>query len=168
MEKYPTVNLAQLQKLKTIITNANDDPKYLDGRICPYDAPTRVLIASLLPDPVVAATLGSLPEGRGKTGPKRKPGINIADLEKEFNELRDEIKNLKTDAKGLESHERIQIVKTRATLVEKILSMKERIENIKKQQDFIAVVIQVMEDELPQELRLKIIEKLEPFAAEEE
>mgnify|MGYP003453082013 CR=1 FL=1 len=91
----------------------------------------------------------------------------IMELEKEFNDLREEIRQLKLDAKGLEPHERIQVVKTRAALVEKILSMKERIESIKKQQDFISTVLQLMEDELPQDLRLRVIEKLEPFAAEE-
>lgn len=168
MEKYPSISLTELQKFKTIIDNISTDPSYLDGRKCPYDASTRNLLKSFVIDPVVQATLGNLPEGRQKSGPKpRSPSIPISELEKEFNELRQEIQQLKLDAKGLEPHERIQVVKTRAALVEKILSMKERIENIKKQQDFIATVIQIMEDELPQELRLKVIEKLEPFAAGE-
>lgn len=166
---YPTLSLTQLQKFKTVLDNAKGDPKYLDGRICPYDKTTREILKSLIADPVVAATLGDAPErGRKKSGaPKKGPTISTDELEKEFQELREEIKTLKADAKGLEPHERIQIVKTRAALIEKILSMKERIVNIKKMEEFIAKVIQLMEDELPQDVRLKVLEALEPYAEEE-
>ncbi len=168
MDKYPTISLTELQKFKTIVTNVSNDPTYLDGRVCPYDKTTRELLKTFVLDPVVEATLVEKPDGRKKSGrPLKNSGIPIGELEKEFNDLREEIRQLKLDAKGLEPHERIQVVKTRAALVEKILSMKERIESIKKQQDFISIVIQLMEDELPQDLRLRIIEKLEPFAAEE-
>ena len=167
--KYPTVSLNELEKLKVIITSASDDPKYLDGRICPYDKPTRELLKSLVPDPIVAATLGHVTPERGNLGrPKKGPLLPMSELEGEFNDLRKEIQSLKTDAKGLEPHERIQVVKTRAALIEKILSMKERIGNINKVNKFTALVIQVMEDELPQESRLRVIGKFEEFKEEEE
>lgn len=167
MEKYPTISLTELQKLKTILNNASDIPKYLDGRICPYDAATREILKELAQPPAVAS-LGVAGEPRGQVGaPKKGPILPISELEKEFEDLRKEIQELKADAKGLEPNEKIQIVKTRAALVEKILSMKERITNVKKTQNFIAVVMQILEDELPQEARLRVIEKLEPYAEEE-
>lgn len=169
MDKYPTISLTELMKLKAIVTNAGDDPKYLDGRVCPYDKPTRDFIKSLVTDPVVAATLDDQsPEGRKKAGaPKKGPVIPMDELEKEFNELRAELTTLKTDAKGLEPHEKIQVIKTRAALIEKILSMKERIHNINRSIRFTATVIEIMGDELPQESRLRVLEKLKPFAEEE-
>jgi hypothetical protein len=168
MDKYPTVSLTELQKLKAIITSAGDDPRYLDGRVCPYDKPTRELLKSLIPDPVIAATLGQAGEERKKQGrPKAGPVLPMSELEKEFDDLRKEIQSLKTDAKGLEPHERIQVVKTRAALIEKILSMKERIGNINRVEKFVATVIQIMEDELPQDVRLRVIEKFEPYIDEE-
>jgi hypothetical protein len=45
--------------------------------------------------------------------------------------------------------------------------MKERISNLNKINKFTAQVIQLMEDELPQESRLRVIEKLEEFIDEE-
>ncbi len=168
MDKYPTMSVTELQKLKAVITSAASDPKYLDGRVCPYDKPTREILKSLIPDPIIAATLGKAGEDRGNVGrPKKLPALPMSELEKEFNDLRKEIQELKTDAKGLEPHERIQVVKTRAALVEKILSMKERITNINLMNKFVATVIQILEDELPQEIRLRILDKLEPFKEEE-
>lgn len=169
MDKYPPISLIELTKIRAILENAQQDPNYLRGDVCPYDEATRNMIKGLIPDPVVLATLGAKPEGRKKAGaPRRTPGIKIEEIEEEFKALRAEINGLVADAKGLEPNERVQIVRVRSALLEKIISMKERIESIKKQEDFIATVIQVMEDELPQELRLVVIEKLEPFAAEEE
>lgn len=166
--QYPTISINELEKLKVIITNASDDPKYLDGRICPYDKPTRELLKSLIPDPIVTATLGTAGEERGQVGrPKSGPVLPMSELEKEFNELRTEIQQLKTDAQGLEPNEKIQIVKTRAALVEKILAMKERITNINRMNKFTALVIQTMEDELPQESRLRVIAKFEEYKEEE-
>jgi hypothetical protein len=100
MDKYPTVSLTELQKLKTIIRNASEEPKYLDGRVCPYDKPTRELLKSLVPDPIIEATLGVAGEDRGQVGrPKKAPALPMSELEKEFNDLRTEIQSLKTDAK---------------------------------------------------------------------
>lgn len=166
MDKYPTVSLTELTKLKAILENSSD-PKYLDGRICPYDKPTRELLKSMIVDPIVAATVSTPAEKASVGAPKKTPILPMDELGKEFNDLRTEIQQLKTDSKGLESHERIQIVKTRAALVEKIIGMKERINNLNRNTRFIATVIQIIEDELPQEARLRVIEKLQPYTEEE-
>ena len=166
--QYPTISINELEKLKVILTNAGDDAKYLDGRICPYDKPTRELLKSLIPDPIVQATLGEAGEDRAQVGrPRKQALLPMSELEKEFNELRTEIQQLKTDAAGLEPNEKIQVVKTRAALIEKILAMKERITNINRMHKFTALVIQTMEDELPQESRLRVIAKFDEFKEEE-
>lgn len=167
MEKYPAISLTELQKIQNVLEHAKADPKYLDGRIAPYDKPTREALKSMIPNPVVEATVEA-GEERGKVGrPKKGPVIPMDELEKEFQDLRTEINSLKTDAKGLEPHERIQVVKTRAALIEKIIQMKERINNMKRNDKFIATVLQLMEDEVPQEVRLRVIDKLAEFAEEE-
>lgn len=167
MEKYPSLSLTELQKIANVLEHAKTDPRYLDGRVAPYDKPIRDLLKSMIPNAVVAATVAS-EEEKGKVGrPKKGPVLSMTELEEEFNDLRKEIQTLKTDAKGLEPHERIQVVKTRAALIEKILSMKERIGNINKVSKFVATVIELMETEVPQEGRLRIIDKLAEFKEEE-
>lgn len=161
---YPSISILELQNFKTILSNCSD-PEYLKSSDCPYDTSTKKLIKSLIPDRVVQATISKA--APPKTKKVRSGGIKTDELEKEFNDLREEIKSLKIDGQSLEPKDRIQVIKTRAMIVEKILDMKERIDNIKKQQNFIATVIQIMEDSLPQDIRLEIIEKLEPFVEEE-
>lgn len=166
MDKYPTISVSELTKLKTILDNASD-PKYLDGRVCPYDKETREILKSMIVNPIISATVSSTPDRPQVGAPKKTPILPMDEVEKEFVDLRKEIQELKTDSKGLESHERIQIVKTRAALVEKIIGMKERINDMRRNTKFIATVMQILEDELPQESRLRIIEKLAPFAEDE-
>lgn len=167
MEKYPAISLTELQKIINVVEQAKNDPSYLDGRTAPYDKQTREALKGLIPDPVVAATIKP-GEAKGKVGrPRKDAGIPMTELEKEFDDLRKEIQSLKTDAKGLEPHERIQVVKTRAALIEKILSMKERIGNINKVNKFMATVMEILEVEVPQENRLRIIDKLAEYKEEE-
>tara|TARA_Y100001970_G_scaffold249717_1_gene320601 strand:- start:11777 stop:12280 length:504 start_codon:yes stop_codon:yes gene_type:complete len=167
MEKYPAISLTELEKIKNVVEQAENDPKYLDGRIAPYDRKTRELLKSFIPDPVAAATIEPGAQ-KGKVGrPKKNGMISMTELEKEFDELRGYINDLKKNVKGLEPHEQIQVVKTHAALIEKILSMKERISNINKVDKFMATVIEMMEAELPQESRLRVIEKLDEYKTEE-
>tara|TARA_Y100001001_G_scaffold138359_1_gene140493 strand:- start:10694 stop:11197 length:504 start_codon:yes stop_codon:yes gene_type:complete len=167
MEKYPAISLTELEKIKNVVEQAQNDPKYLDGRTAPYDKKTRELLKSFVLDPIVAATIEPGVQ-KGKVGRPKKQGlISMSELEKEFDELRGYINDLKKNVKGLEPHEQIQVVKTHAALIEKILSMKERISNINKVDKFMAVVIELMETELPQESRLRVIEKLEEYKTEE-
>ena len=168
MDKYPTISLTELQKFKTILENAKSDPKYLDGRIAPYDKPVREMLKSMVSNPVVAATVEDGPK-RQKAGAKSKKAIiSMTELEQEFNDLRTEINTLKTDAKGLEPHERIQVVKTRAALIEKILAMKEKIGNINKVDKFMTTVMQILEDHCNQDQRLIIIDLLEEYSEKED
>lgn len=164
--QYPTFDLEQLQNLIRVIDNAESDPEYLDPSVCPYDAGVRDSLQKLLGSrhPVAKATLESdkAPVGR----PRKDPVLPINEVEKEVDEIRKEIAQLKIDAKGLETADRIQIIKTRATLVEKIIGMKERIHNIKKQQQFISQVIGLMEDIMEQSQREEMIKKLAPFLEE--
>lgn len=167
MEKYPTLSLTELDKVANVLEHAKADPKYLDGRIAPYDKKTRDLLKSMIPDPIVAATVPDAKEKNNVGRPSNGPAIPMGELEKEFDDLRKEIQQLKTDATGLEPHERIQVIKTRAALIEKILSMKERIGNINKVDRFMALTISVIEDELPQEARLRVIDKFADYKEEE-
>lgn len=168
MEKYPTVSLTELHKLKAIIVSAEGDPKYLDGRVCPYDKPTRELIKSLITDPILKATVAPREQEKvGRGAPRKGPVLPIEEVEAEYADLRKDLQSLKTDAKGLEPNEQIQVIKTRAALMEKMISLKERLNDMRRNTKFIATVMQIIEDELPQESRLRVIEKLQPFTEEE-
>lgn len=170
MDKYPTLSLMELEKIANVLEHAKADPRYLDGRVSPYDEKTRKLLKSMLPNPVAAATLTDA-EGKDKKKVGR-PSLGIAlpldELKKEFGELLEELRVLKVDSKGLEPNERIQLVKLRVSIVEKTLAIKERIGHIDQVERFMAEVIELLEAEMPQENRLKVIEALGRYKAAED
>jgi hypothetical protein len=69
----------------------------------------------------------------GKRGPKAKSsGVDMDAVAKEIQNIRDELKQLKLDSQGAQTADKIQIIKTRATLVEKLIGMDEKANNQRK------------------------------------
>lgn len=164
-EKYPPLDLDQLMSAIFVIEASVDDVNYLDPATCPYDAEIRKRLNKLslwitsnqaaAPKPAIEPA----PVGRPRSGPV----LPVEEIEKEMDEIRKEIGQLKLDSKDLETADRIQIIKTRAALVEKIIAMKERTNNLKKQAAFVSNVIGIMEDILEQPQRDEMIKRLEPY-----
>jgi hypothetical protein len=163
---YPTIDIEEFDKIAKLLEDCISDPKALDPAICPYDeaivAKLRKLTNWLHPAARASVDPDKNPVGR----PKKAPILPIDEVEKEVDEIRKEIAQLKIDAKGLETADRIQIIKTRATLVEKIIAMKERITNVKKQQKFISDVMALLEDVLEQGQREEFIKRLSTYLEE--
>lgn len=167
-EKYPPLDLSQLLYAIQVIENSVDDDKYLDPSECPYDEAIRKRLNKLslwitsnqtaMPKPVEAG-----PVGRPKSGPV----LPLAELEQEANDIRSDLKQLKLDGKDLETADRISIIKTRAALMEKMLGMKERTNNLKKQSAFVSNVIAIMEDLMDQSQREQMMKQLEAYLDEQ-
>jgi hypothetical protein len=158
---YPPIDIAEISTFLTIIEDYIDDPSYFDPTECPYDPDIMDKIKKLVqPVMVASATIDEKnPVGR----PTKQVVLPIDEVEKEINDIRQELASLKIDGKTLETADRIQIIKTRAALVEKIIGMKERVTNLRTQKQFVTVVIGIMEDMMDQKQREKMIKLLEPY-----
>lgn len=161
---YPTIDIEEFNKITKLLEEAITDPNILDPSVCPYDASMIEKLKKLTNwvHPAARASLEDAeknPVGR----PTKKVILPIEEIENEINDLRKDISQLKVDAKGLETADRIQIIKTRATLFEKMIAIKERTNNMKKQQEFINDVIAIMDDVMEQPQREKMIKRMEPY-----
>lgn len=165
MNKYPEIEITEISRVAEIVEMAVADPTYLDPGVCPYDEDAILKLRQMVDwlHPTARASLDN-PERKTAGRPTKKTLIPLDEVEKEVDDIRKEIAQLKTDARGLETADRIQIIKTRAALVEKIIAMKERINSQKKQQSFVAEVIAIMEDILEQSQREEMIKRLEPYS----
>lgn len=162
---YPTINAKSMTALLSIIEQAAVDPKYLDPADCPYDPGTITMIKRILEvsgaDPIAQATLR--PE-RGKVGrPSKAPSIPISEVEKEIDEIRQELGTLKIDGQSMETSDRIQVIKTRAALIERILGMKERVADVKRFHSFVTVVLGIIEEHVPVENREQLLTELKSY-----
>lgn len=177
---YPNLDLGALASLMAIRNQSELFPDYLERKDCPYDSDTKVQLKKLIEVREVEKVVEKIierkveiaakaAEGGGK-GRKVKPKTSGVDLEmvsKEIQEIRDELRTLKTDSLGLDTGDRIQIIKTRAALVEKMIAMDERNNNLKKQSQFFSTVLGILDDLIPEEGRKAFMKRIEPFAREE-
>lgn len=165
MNNYPTINAKNMASLVSIVEQAAADNDYLDPATCPYDPGTIDMIRRILAvgglDAIVHATIR--PE-RGKVGrPSKAPSIPISEVEKEIDEIRQELGTLKIDGQTMETSDRIQVIKTRAALIERILGMKERIADVKRFHSFVTVVIGIIEEHVPVENREQLLMELKSY-----
>ncbi len=163
-EKYPHLDLDQLLSAIKVIEQSVENDKYLDPAECPYDEDIRKRLNKLSLWVTSNQTAQKVvkeaePVGRPRSG----PALPIEELEKEVNEIRTELSQLKLDSRDLDTADRIQIIKTRAALMEKMLAMKERTNNLKRQASFQSTVISIMEDIMEQSQREEMIKRLEPY-----
>jgi hypothetical protein len=164
---YPTINAKELPKLVKIVEQAADDPEYLDPAKCPYDEKTIALIRKLVdPTGIAGATtrMGEVRPERGKVGrPSKGPAISVEEVEREVNEIRQELASLKVEGQQMETSDRIQVIKTRAALIERVIGMKERVADIKRFHSFVTTVIGIMEEHLEPKDRDKVLEELKVY-----
>lgn len=160
---YPTIKATDLPKLVSIVEQAAADPKYLDPASCPYDEKSINNIKRILE---VCSTIGQYavergPPARGKVGrPTKGPSIPIDEVEREVDEIRKELADLKVDGQTMETSDRIQVIKTRAALIERVIGMKERIADVKRYHSFVQTVIGIMEQHLSPKERETVLEEL--------
>lgn len=162
MTKHKPVAVEEVIAVLSFIEDAMVDPSLLDPATSPYDDDVTKRVAKLLQVSVIQTE--SVDKEKNPVGrPSQKTVLPISEVEAEVDEIRKEIAQLKVDAKGLETKDRIDIIKTRAALVEKIIGMKERITNIKQQRAFITDVMMLLEDVMEQSQREEFIKRLQPY-----
>lgn len=176
MAYYPSIDLSLVASLTTIRLMLDNNPDYLDDKACPYDAATiadlkellkpkvkvvKQVVEKIIERPTEAVSTGVDPSA----GPVKlkESAIPIEDVEAEIRDIKDELKRLKVESVGLDTNDQVQIIKTRASLVEKMVDFKERITNVKRLSNFQSVVLGILDDLIQDEKRLEFIKRLEPF-----
>lgn len=180
---YPKIDLGAVAAFLTIRQQMTQFEDYLDSSDCPYDKDTKKQLARLLTTEVVEKIVEvekiierkvevaqRAAEGGG-TGPKKTSlktsGVNLEEVSTEIQDLRKELQQLKMDSKNLQTGDKIQIIKTRAGLVEKLVSMDEKVNNLKRLSLFQSTVMGIMDDLIPPDRRKDFIKRLTPFAETE-
>lgn len=180
---YPQLNLGALAGLLAIKQQMEAHEDYFTSDACPYDEDAREQLSKLLATKVVEVEVEKIverivekkvevvtkaSEGAGKRGPKAKTsGVDMDGVAKEIQSIRDELKELKLNSKVLQTADKINIIKTRAALIEKLISMDEKTNNQRKVGQFMSIVLTILDDLMTEEARQEFMKRLEPVAAAE-
>ena len=178
---YPSINLGSIASMVTLRQQMDTHPDYLTNDSCPYDEHTRDQLARVFAareievEKVVEVekivekrveVMVQAASGGGKRGAKPKLRGQVDDdiVAQEIKEIRDELRQMKIDGKALQTSDRLQMIKTRASLVEKMLQMAERAQNVKKMSIFQSTVLGILDDLMTDDLRGQFMSRIEPFA----
>lgn len=164
MKTYPPLRLAVL----TGLVGIKDDLESLDAPDCPYDGETVALLKKLLAPTVKEVTVEKevfveAKQGRGR--PSKDIKLSEEDQQKLTQEIRSLMEALNTmgTGEGLETRERIQITKTKASLLDQLLKMRERNTTAQRLEEFIEITIGIVDDLVPEKDREIFLRRLEPY-----
>jgi hypothetical protein len=172
MDNYPTLRLGVLQSLAALKVTCDAEPGFLRRPACPYDKDTVELLERMFEpiEIVVEKEVVVEKPSRGTPGPKAKGVLSdtdAAELETEAKELLKELRELGKTAEGemkaLDTTTKLQIIKTQTTLLEKLVSVRERFASARKVAEFQQTVIGILDDLVPEEMRDEFLKRLEVF-----
>lgn len=146
---YPQLDTATIKALPIVQQLSEEHKSYL--LTSPYSGDVLAILERLLaPKKVIheSSAPSSTPDGED----------NWEFLATESKRL---YKDLSNTGLGLEGSEKLAYLKTAAGLLEKLLSMQERANNLKQISEFYAIVMDIMESELSADQRSKIMIRLE-------
>ena len=165
MTTFPTLRLGVLQSMIELQAQFHHNPQLFDEKECPYDRETvdvlrRIFAVKTIEKEVVREGIKEV----GRTPVAEK--LNSAqqeEVEQTALDLLQELKKLGNGEKGLDTSTKIQIIKTKATLIEQLLKMRERFMNVKRVANFQTVVIAILDDLLDEDRRQEFLKRVEPF-----
>lgn len=175
---YPKLDLGTLAAVMTIRQQMELFEDYLTHKDCPFDNDTQKQLAKLFAVRTVEKIVEKVVERKaeiavkaaegGGVGPKKvtlkTSGVNLEEVSTEIEGLRKELLQLKLDSKDLQTSDKIQIIKTRAQLVERLVSMDEKNNNLKRISLFQSTIMGILDDLMDSDRRLEFIARVQPFA----
>lgn len=180
---YPNLNLGAIASLMAMRQQMDSHEDYFTNDACPYDEDTREQLQRIFATKTVEVevirevekivekkveVVRQAAEGAGKRGPKPKSsGVDMDAVAKEIQSIREELKELKLNSKALQTADKIQIIKTRAALIEKLISMDEKVNTQRKVGLFLSTCMTILDDLMPEEGRQEFMKRLEPLAQAE-
>ena len=145
--KYADITYESVFNIYTAIQNIKRDKSYLDKS--PYSEPVKKALCLLI----------GLNESKGDSNSKEALTAGDLDIRKESEILYYQTKTL-LDSRELDDKDKASILKTATTLLEKLLNILERSENIQHMRDFETRVLQIMKKVTPEQ-REQFIKELQ-------
>jgi erythromycin esterase-like protein len=170
---YPTLRLGVLQGIVELKAACDAKPGYLRSAECPYDNDTISILERLFKPvevEVIKEVIVDKPEAKKRGRPSGKKALTDAEtseVEREASEMLKELRQMaKTEAgemKQMDTSTKLSIIKTRTTLLEKLVTIRERFTSARQVQSFMHTVMELLEDLVPEERRGEMLDRLEPY-----
>lgn len=164
---FPTLRLGVLQSLRDLKQAYASDDKLFEHNDCPYDFETVSVLKEILDVSVrveVVEKLVHAEVSRDARGGLTDDDIGI--VEDELRLCLDELRNINKEREGvsrMDDETLLKIIKAKATLVEQIVKLRERVMNVRRQSAFEATIISLLEDLVSEDDRTEFLRRLAPY-----
>lgn len=165
MANFPPLRMAVL----TGLIGLKDHLDTLDAADCPYDEETKKALRDILAPKTVDRVVEKevfVEQKNGRGRPTKDIKLSEEDQQMVLDEIKTtlaELRQLGTGEGQLDTAARIQISKTKADQLERLLKMQERWTTVQKMQQFIEDIIAILDDFMNEADREAIMRRLEPF-----
>lgn len=169
MFNFPPLRMGVLASLMPLREALEADPAILDSPECPYDNETKDLLRKLVTPRVVEKIVERTVEVAKKAGAgpgNRKAKLSadhVDEVEQDAKDLLIELKNLGNGEAHLDTQAKVQIIKTKAALMERLTVMLERVVNVKKTASFVTTVIDIVQDLVEEGKRDEFLRRIKPY-----
>lgn len=164
MNSYPPLRLAALNALADLKTTMAANPEFLNHEDCPYDNETKDLLRNLLEARVVEVAVEKVVHV--EKNPRGRPTKDVKLSEEDQQAILDGIKKTLDELDTLDAEDtgqKIQIAKTRTSLMDQLLKMQERHYSLTKTQEFIETIVGILDDLVDEKVRESVLSRLEQF-----
>lgn len=142
MSFYPPISSNAIWAMDVILKKVRENSDYLDDPNCDYPAEDKALIRGMT--------------NEGSTGKE----LITFDIDEEIEALFHQLKDTHAELGQGDTAEKMSYFRTATSLLDKILTARERAINIRQLNGFYSTVLRVMEDHLDVDGRTAVIEEL--------
>lgn len=169
MAHYPTLRLGVLIALQELKAQYDVDQGYFDAKDCPYDFETVEVLKKLFKQDLIKI-VRSEPRGVGGGGArgvgaprKQRDAASESTLGDELEDLVAQMKELNLDTKGLDTGDKVAIIRAKTQLLDKIATIREKAFSMKRMSMFMNTIMQILEDVVDEAGREEVLKRLEPY-----
>lgn len=167
MQIFPTLRLAVVQGMLDLKRQYDAEPTFFKASECPYDAETVEMLEGIFASRIVEVekivTVTVEAEASKEARRERLNGEEQDLVDKTVGDMLKELNRLGEGELGLDTQTRVQIIKAKATLIDQMLKMHERVMNVKRVANFQTVVISILDDLVTDADRDVFLQRLEPY-----
>ncbi len=164
---YPPLRMQVLLSLVELKEKILADPEFLEKGEVPYDGDTLKTLKTLLAPQVVTNVVEKTVKVRDRGRPA-KDALSAENQDKVSQQLMKLLEDLEAMGESeadqqLPTNERVQITKTKASIVKQVLAMQESATNVKKVSEFMETVVGILDDLVSEKDREVFLNRMEQF-----
>lgn len=160
---YPHIDDLVGWALQTVLTLASEDSAYLRDPLCPYDERVKRIINDAVSFrqgwQVMKDQEGENKEGSESSTPVSEDEIDNT-LAEDLHSVFQELKNYGKTIGKSDQTERMAYFRTATSLLERLVTARERALGVKQIKDFQDTVLTIMEDSLTPDQRTEVMDRL--------